>query len=90
VTRDKIWFDGYDGEQAILFDDFVGGGSVSNMLQVCDRYPYRAESKGGTIQGRWTRVYFTSNLELAHWWSGQIPAVHIRALERRLSRVEIM
>ena len=90
VTRDKIWFDGYDGEEAILFDDFVGGGSVSNLLQVCDRYPFRAEIKGGTVLARWSRVYFTSNLELKWWWNQQIAAVHIKALERRMSRVEIM
>lgn len=90
MTSSKIWFDGYDGERAILLDDFVGGGSVSDVLQICDRYPFRGEIKGATVCARWTHVYFTSNLEISYWWGGNIPTVHIRALERRMSRVEIM
>lgn len=90
IAGSKVWFDGYDGEESILFDDFVGGPPVTLMLQILDIYPLRVEVKGGTVQAKWVRVYITSNLEVREWWDGSMYPEHRAALERRLTRVEIM
>lgn len=90
VTEQKVWFDGYQGEKGILFDDWVGTGSVAWFLQVLDIYPLCVEVKGGIVQAKWERVYITSNLDIPNWWQGQWSPGHYQALSRRLTRVEYM
>lgn len=43
------WFDGYDGHDTIVFDDFRpdAGLSYSYILQLTDRYPMQVPVKGG-------------------------------------------
>lgn len=46
----KVYFDGYDGESVIWFDEF--GGSVlpfGVFLRVCDKWETRVETKGGSV-----------------------------------------
>ncbi len=91
VTESKIWFDGYQGEKCILLDDFTGKGvPISQLLQICDVYPMRVEVKGGTVWAMWETVFLTSNLYMREWWEGGVACVHMRALERRMTRVEYM
>lgn len=47
---DSVWFDGYLGEEAVLFDDFYGGIKYCMMLKLLDRYPIRVPVKGGYVQ----------------------------------------
>lgn len=49
TAADK-WWDGYEGQRVILIDEFDGGIPIGDLLQVCDRYPYRADCKGGHVQ----------------------------------------
>lgn len=34
------WWDTYTGQEAILFDDFRGQIPFTDLLRICDRYPY--------------------------------------------------
>lgn len=47
------WFDGYDGEDVILLDDFrksyFGKGTFEYLLRLIDRYDFYAEVKGGHV-----------------------------------------
>lgn len=61
VENDTTWWDGYDGQEAILFDDFYGQVKYSTMLRVLDGYPLMRQNKGGTVWCKWKRVYLTSN-----------------------------
>lgn len=46
-TNDK-WFDGYTGQEAVIFDDIRASTfQFSNMLRLLDRYKTRVEIKGG-------------------------------------------
>lgn len=80
------WFDGYDDHEAVLFDDFV---SIKNdkfgfLLQLLDRYPLRVPIKGGFVNWRPERIYFTSNLPLADWFTG-VSEDSKAALKRRIT-----
>jgi len=80
------WFDGYTGQRAVLFDDFV---SVKNsrfgfLLQLLDRYPLKVPVKGGFVNWRPERVYFTSNLPVEQWYTG-VTEAQARALRRRIT-----
>lgn len=55
------WWDGYVQQRAILIDDMRASWAPFNeLLRVLDRYPYRAEKKGGTIQVNSPRIYITT------------------------------
>lgn len=90
------WWDGYRGEECVIFDEFKPCGpddwkqgspveiDLPYILRLCDRYPLMIEYKGGTMQMRATKFIFTSNFSPADWWQGhhQFPAFC-----RRVTRV---
>lgn len=76
-------FNGYDGEDAILLDDFYGDIKYHALLRVLDGHQYRVNTKGGHRYARWTKVFITSNKSPAEWYrAGLTPA-----LARRLNVV---
>ncbi len=83
------WFDGYDGERDVLFDDFgpTYGISVTLLLRLLDRYPMTVEIKGGHINFAPRKIYMTSNLEIEEWWPF-IDNCHIEAVNRRITEIE--
>ena len=34
------WWDNYEGQETIVFNDFRGGLPFSDLLQLCDKYSY--------------------------------------------------
>lgn len=77
------WWDGYDGQKAILIDDFYGWLSYHYMLQLLDRYPLNLEYKGGTTPILAERIYITSNKLPADWYK---TIDNIDALLRRITK----
>lgn len=55
------WFDGYVGQEAVLFDDFRGQITLCTLLRILDRYPLRLKMKGGFINWKPLRIYITSS-----------------------------
>jgi len=78
-----VWFDGYKGQEAVLFDDFNGNIRYHLMLQLLDRYPMTVNVKGGFTNWCPKRIYITSNKEMYDWY----PNMNIGALKRRISNV---
>jgi len=74
-----IWWDGYDGQPYILFDDFYGWHSHNHLLQMIDRYEMRLAIKGGMVQLRARVIIITSNVPPKWWYQSGL-----RALDRRL------
>lgn len=62
------WFDGYDGEDIILIDDFYGWLKVSWLLKLMDRYAMQVQTKGGTVEMVSKIIYFTSNKDPENWY----------------------
>lgn len=83
----SLWFDGYDGEDTLLIDDFYGWIKWGQLLKLLDRYPLRLEVKGGHTWANWTRVLITSNKHYNDWYANADDRKDIRALERRIHRV---
>lgn len=85
-----IWFDGYDGNDAILFDDFYGQVPIAYMLQLLDGYALNVPIKGGFVPAQWTTVYITSNTHPDDWWgkSDSIPESVRTALRRRITDIQ--
>lgn len=81
---DGKWFDGYEGQEVALLDDFTGDIPLGQFLKILDRYPIRVEVKGGTRKWNPKRVYVTSNLSPEEWYPNATTEQH-QAIRRRLT-----
>lgn len=56
------WWDGYDGHDDVVLDEFRGSWwTLDYMLRLLDRYPFRVECKGSSRQFRARRICITCN-----------------------------
>nr|WAE42988.1 MAG: replication associated protein [Cressdnaviricota sp.] len=78
------WFDGYGGEDLVIFDEFRHIHDVSMLLRILDRYPMRVEIKGGFVQWKPHMCIFTTNLSREQLY-GMLDSITCSALDRRLS-----
>lgn len=74
------WFDGYFGEKILLIDDYKRGAiNRGHLLNLCDGYKLRLETKGGHVWAAWNKVYITTNYDPSEWMC--------KAMERRVNSV---
>lgn len=81
------WFDLYEGQDRVLFDDFEGvksGVPYRKLLQLLDRYPLYVPVKGGFVNWRPKLVVITTNVEPSEWYPDQ---TDITPLTRRITSV---
>jgi len=65
----KGWFDGYEGQQIALFDEFDGEDLGFDLWKkVCDRYPIRVPIKGDSRNWNPEIIIFTSNCDPREWF----------------------
>lgn len=65
------WFDGYQGHEVALFDDFYGsesGIAWDVLLKLLDRYPYQVPIKGAFREWCPRIVIITSNADVNEWY----------------------
>lgn len=79
-----IWFDGYNGEDVILFDDYNNNMKCTRLLRLLDKYKVRLPIKGGHTYANWTKIYFTTNLTKEEFHAQAKPA-HREALFKRIT-----
>jgi len=92
TTTGGLWFDGYDGHDVALIDDFDGQIPLIQFLRVLHEYPEQLPIKGGFVWWNPSIIYITSNYTIRHWyegkdgtgWNNREPSYH--ALERRISQ----
>ena len=79
----KFW-DGYNGHDNVVIDEFRGKIDISHILRWTDRYPVIIENKGGGTTLSAKRIWFTSNLPPSSWYpdlDSQTTAALLRRLE---------
>lgn len=77
------WFDGYDGQPAVLFDDYDGSWfKITYLLKLIDRYIFQVPIKGAYTWWAPKVIYFTSNHHPKDWYP-QAKEEHNAALIRR-------
>lgn len=81
---DRVWFDGYNGQDTLIIDDFYGWIKFGFLLRILDGHPLRLEIKGGHTYAFWRKVVITSNKPWDEWYSN-ISEAQKAALKRRIS-----
>jgi len=83
------WFDGYDGEEVLLLDDFEWGQvPIRELLIWCDVYKHKVAVKGAFVNAGWHTVCITSNFHPQEWYAQTlITAEQRRPLDRRLDHI---
>jgi hypothetical protein len=65
------WWDGYDGHEDVIVDDFRASFcKLEYLLRLTDRYPFRVAYKGGFRQFLAKRIFFTSAFSPEQLFSG--------------------
>lgn len=83
----NLWWDGYDGEDCILIDDFYGQIKHNVMLNLLDGYPMRLEIKNGFTTLQATKIIITSNTNPREWYPN-VPEAPKAAFFRRVSVIK--
>ena len=76
------WWDGYEGQDVVVIDEFYGWFEWDYLLRLTDRYPLILEGKAisGGFQFTSKIIIFTSNKHWNNWY----PNIQDRSpLERR-------
>lgn len=79
------WWDGYDGHETVVIDDFYGWLKFDDILRLCDRYPLRTPYKGGFKKFVAKRIIITSNVNYRDWFPNITNEELWRAFERRIT-----
>ncbi len=81
------WWDGYDGEEVILIDEYSNQTKLPRLLGLLDKFMLKLQTKGGHCWALWHTVIITSNLKYPDDWHIHAREVHKRALARRVTKV---
>lgn len=84
--KDNVWFDGYDGHEEVVIDEFYGWIPFDLLLRIMDASPLQVPIKGGFQKFVAKRILITSNHSPTVWYKN-IVGTHILAFERRLDMV---
>jgi len=88
VHPGDAWFNGYEGQDIVLFDDYSGSEfKLSYLLKLLDRYKMKVPVKGGYVQWKPRTIYITSNKDPADWYRNALEE-HRNAMFRRIKTIE--
>lgn len=82
------WWDGYEGNNVAIVDEFYGWLSWTETLRLADRYPCSVETKGGSVQFVSKTLVFLSNQHPLEWYSN--PRCQYPTLARRIDKLAKM
>lgn len=84
--RQDTWWDSYDGQKVIVWDEFRGNYPFHELLRVLDKYPISTNSKGGAYYLQHEKIVFTTNFEPKDWYKPEVcgPWDDSNPLKRRI------
>jgi len=74
------WWDGYRGQETVIWDDFAGTVPFRDFLRWVDIYPMRVETKGGFTNLAQKTTIATTNVLPMNWY----PNCDYSAVKRRI------
>lgn len=86
-SPENKWWDGYTGSEDVIIDDYrTDFCRFSQLLRMFDRYPYKVETKGGSVNFRSRRIFITTPYSPADTWNLKTNE-QMQQLYRRLTEV---
>jgi len=85
LKRDAVWFDGYDGQEILIVDDYRGEIEFSMLLRLLDKFPLQVPVKGGFSQMLAKEIWITTNMDPRSWYNYS-ESKPISALVRRIEK----
>lgn len=84
-TNGAVWFNGYDGHNIVLFDEWNPTlVPMTTMNKFLDIYPLKVQTKGSFVNAEWTWVIITTNTPLREWYADNVDR---QAFVRRLDNI---
>ncbi len=88
LPNPQTWWDGYDCHDTVVVDDYYGWIKFSSLLNLLDRYPVTAPTKGGFAKITFKKIVFTSNVPWEEWYDWErYPQMKKEALGRRITKI---
>lgn len=81
-----IWWNGYNGHDSIIIDDFRGSFDWDYLLTLLDRYPKLIQTKGGYKQFLARNIVITSSKHPSKWYENKKDD-EISQLLRRIEQI---
>lgn len=89
----KVWWDGYNGEECVVIEEFHGGMPISYFNKLHDKHPFNVETKGSMVPFLAQEIIYTSNENPLFWWGkgtapgepSKIPLDVLNAAKRRMT-----
>jgi len=63
------WWDDYDNQATVVWDEFKGHYPYQDLLRVLDSTPLTVETKGASVQYVADTICFTSNFHPSEWYN---------------------
>ena len=91
IKSQNKWWDGYEGQPAVLIDDFDEKGvCLDHYLKIwSDKWGTTGEVKGGTVNLDYQTLYVTSNFTIEHLFRESEPDT-IKAIKRRFKVIHML
>jgi len=88
-STNTTWFDGYDGQENVIMDEFYGWIPLQNMLEYMDETPITVPIKGSHVNWLCKNLILTSNAAPENWYAAAFlkNAEHKIAFMRRIENV---
>lgn len=81
------WWDGYQGEENVIFDEFSGDAiDVDYCKRWWDKFPCLVEYKGGSCILKAVNFWITSNVH-PDFWFRNVDQIHRDAIKRRIHMI---
>lgn len=88
-TKDTIWWDGYDGQETVLIDEFYGWIKYSEFLRYLDGYQIQGQVKGAFVE-LYVKHWIICSNDHPKSWYGKNASFCVCALYRRLTEFGVM
>lgn len=83
---DHPW-DGYDGQDVIIFDEFRPEfWPITQMNKYLDKWPCELNARYNNKPAAWTKVFIISNIDPSDWWANE-PLMLKDAVWRRIGPI---
>lgn len=92
IKNPDEWFDGYNGQETAILDDFAGSASKMSLvwlLRLLDKYRFNAPVKGGFEWWTPKKIVVTTNIHPYNWYQINDRLSQYRALTRRFCGVRV-